>query len=139
MSVVVVRQVTPTFAIVQLLKLPAHYALLFFVAILAIFEAVYHRTGTFFENLRGDETAVAGGVAGLVMTVGIAAVIIVLMLYIFASITTKMPSTGCNTADQKIDNVESTTYDAFDMATVLLFVVIGGGMIGVLLKIFVFK
>ena len=139
MTVVVVRQVTPTFAVVQLLKLPVHYALLFVAAILAFFEAVYYRTGTFFENLRGDETAAVGGVAGLVLSVGIAAVIIVLMLYIFANITTKMPSTGCATADQKIDNVESTTYDAFDMAVVLLFVLIGGGMIGVLLKIFVFK
>jgi len=82
------------------------------------------------------------GMAGVlqgILTVGAGAVAIIILVYVFASIETNIPDTGCTTADENIDSVADSAYGAFGLSGTLLYAVIGGVAIAVILRMFVLR
>ncbi len=85
--------------------------------------------------LMADRRGVAG-VLGLVLGVVTAAIAMIIGLYVFASVATTIPSTGCATADQVIQNVQSNTFQAFILLAVGIIVLGAAFIISILVRAF---
>ncbi len=87
-------------------------------------------------DIAGDERAVAG-ILGAMMAIGVAAIGMIVIMYVFANIATQIPSTGCATADQNIQDTQNTAWTAFKLVAVGLIVLAAAFILGVLIRSFV--
>ena len=79
----------------------------------------------------------AVGLKELVATLVVSGVLLIVGTVVFAKVKTAMSTSGLSTeANATIDTVESTAYDAFELATVALIVLAAAVIIGILIRAF---
>lgn len=78
----------------------------------------------------------AVGLKELVATLVVAGVLLIVGTVVFAKVKTSMGSDLTGDANTTVANVESTTYDAFELATVALIVLAAAVIIGILIRAF---
>jgi uncharacterized membrane protein YjgN (DUF898 family) len=77
------------------------------------------------------------GLKELVATLVVVGVLLIVGVVVFAQVKAAMPTSATtNQSNATIDNVESTTYSAFELATVALIVLAAAVIIGILIRAF---
>jgi uncharacterized membrane protein YjgN (DUF898 family) len=77
------------------------------------------------------------GLKELVATLVVVGVLLIVGVVVFAQVKSAMPASALtNASNSTIDNVESTTYSAFELATVALIVLAAAVIIGILIRAF---
>lgn len=77
------------------------------------------------------------GLKELIATLVVAGILLMIGVVVFAQVKTAIAPTGLSsTASSTISQVESTTYSAFNLATVALVVLAAAVIIGILIQAF---
>ena len=77
----------------------------------------------------------AVGLKELIATLVVAGVLLIVGVVVFAKVKAAVPGTS-GEANSTIAQVESTTYDSFELATVALIVLAAAVIIGILIRAF---
>lgn len=77
------------------------------------------------------------GIKELIATLVVSGVLLIVGIVVFAKVKATLSTSALSgNASQAINNVENTTYDAFELATVALIVLAAAVIIGILLRAF---
>jgi len=78
----------------------------------------------------------AVGLKELVATLVVSGVLLIVGTVVFAKVKTSMGNDLTGVANETVANVETTAYDAFELATVALIVLAAAVIIGILIRAF---
>lgn len=76
------------------------------------------------------------GLKELIATLVVAALLMIIGIYVFSTVNANINLTSDATADKSRDAIVSTTYNAFQLATVALIVLAAAVIIGILIRSF---
>lgn len=76
------------------------------------------------------------GLKELVSTLVVVGILLIVGVSIFGQIKASMPSSSSEAANATIENIESTAYSSFELATVSLIVLAAAVIIGILIRAF---
>ena len=76
------------------------------------------------------------GLKELIATLVVAGVLLIVGVVVFAKVKDSMGTDLTGTANETVNNVETTAYDAFELATVALIVLAAAVIIGILIRAF---
>jgi len=76
------------------------------------------------------------GMQELIATLVVSGILLIVGTVVFAKVKAAMPTGGSADSNATIDNIESTAYDSFELATVALIVLAAAVIIGILIRAF---
>jgi len=78
----------------------------------------------------------AVGMKELIATLVVSGILLIVGIVVFAKVKDAMPALNNTAANTSLNNVESITFDSFELATVALIVLAAAVIIGILIRAF---